>query len=196
MNKIIFFDADGVTVVARKKLFSQRLHEDYGVPTELVMPLFKNEFYKCVLGEMDLKKVLEERYLPSWGWEGTTDELLKYWWSAEEQLNTQVIDVIDKLRKQGARCYLATDQERYRAEYIMKGMGLGDHIDKAFFSSDLGLSKATPEYWYKVMSALAVEDFSQVEYWDDEIENVEAAKKVGLDARLYRSIEDLSYLNH
>lgn len=194
MNKIIFFDADGVTIVQRQKFFSQRLFEDYGVPTEAIMPLFKNEFYKCVLGQMDLKEVLKS-YIPQWGWQGTVEELLQYWWQAEETLNVPVLEIINKLRERGIKCYLATDQEKYRANYIMKGMGLEQYIDGAFFSSDLGVSKSKLEYWKKVLTILAIEDPTQVQYFDDEQENIEAAKEAGIQVYLYRGISDLEFLS-
>ena len=142
---------------------------------------------------MDLKEVLKT-YIPIWGWKGTIDELLEYWWAGENTLNTPVIKIIDDLRSKGMKCYLATDQEKYRANYIMKGMELGDHIDKAFFSSELGLSKATPEYWHAVMHTLEIENPADVTYWDDEQENVDAAKELGIDAHLYTTISDLEYL--
>jgi putative hydrolase of the HAD superfamily len=154
------------------------------------MPLFKNEFYKCVLGEMNLKEVLKS-YIPIWNWGGTVDELLQYWWEGENKLNTPVLEVITQLRAEGAKCYLATDQEKYRANYIMKGMGLEKYIDGAFFSSDLGISKGDRKYWEKVLSILHVENPSEVHYWDDEIENIEAAQDVGIQTHLYQSISDL-----
>lgn len=190
MNKIIFFDADGVTIFQREKFFSQRLSEDYGVPVELIIPLFKNEFYKCVLGEMDLKEVLKS-YIDKWGWKGSIDELLKYWWEGENKPNIPVLKVIDKLRAQGIKCYLTTDQEKYRANYIMNGIGLEKHLDGAFFSCNLGVSKSKQEYWEKVLRALNVENPNEVQYWDDEQENVDTAQEAGIEAHLYKNINDL-----
>ncbi len=189
--KIAFFDADGVTIVLREKYFSQRFSEDYGIPSEDIMPLFKNEYYKCVLGQMDLKEVLQY-YMPKWNWTGTLDELLKYWWEGENKLNSPVLEIISQLRAQGVKCYLATDQEKYRAEYIMKDMGLEKYLDGAFFSCDLGLSKSTKEYWEKVLKILKVEKSDELTYWDDEIENIEAAKEVGIETHFYKSVKDLN----
>lgn len=193
MNKVIFFDADGVTIEARKELFSDRLARDYGVPADLVIPLFKNEFYKCVVGEMDLSEVLE-KYIPIWGWTDTVDELLAYWWAGEGKENTSVLELISELRSRGVKCYLATDQVKERADFIMKEMGFESKLDGAFFSSEIGLSKASVEYWKSVLSKLGIEDPSEVIYWDDEQENVDAAKEVGIDAHLYTGISDLDYL--
>jgi putative hydrolase of the HAD superfamily len=191
MNKIIFIDADGVTIVLREKFFSQRFSEKFGVEAGLVMPLFKNEYYKCVLGQMDLKEVLKS-YMPKWGWKGTVEELLLYWWGAENKPNISVLEKMSQLRAQGVKFYLATDQEKYRANYIMQDMGLEKYLDGAFFSCDLGLSKSTKEYWQKVLEILNVQNLAEVEYWDDEEENISAAKEVGIRAHLYRNPEDLN----
>lgn len=193
MNKIIFFDADGVLIVQREKFFSQRFSEDYGVPVELIMPLFKNEFYKCVLGEMDLKEVLKS-YIDKWGWKSSIDELLKYWWKGENKPNIPVLGVVDQLRTRGVKCYLTTDQEKYRANYIMKDMGLEKHLDGAFFSCNLGVSKSKREYWEKVLQALNIKNLNEVQYWDDEQENINVAKETGIDAHLYKDIDDLKVL--
>ena len=185
MNKIFIFDADGVTIKLREKYFSQRLSEDYGISPELVIPLFKNEFYKCVLGEMDLKEVLK-KYIIEWNWKGSVDELLKYWWQGESQLNTEVIEEIKKLRENGDKVYLATDQEKYRASNLMENVGLKNYLDGAFFSFDLRLSKATKEFWVKVLEILGNPDPKDVKFFDDEKENVEAALQVGIDAVIFK----------
>lgn len=191
MNKVLFFDADGVTIVQREKFFSQRFSEDYGQSTDVVMPLFKNEFYKCVLGEMDLKDVLKS-YLPKWSWQGTVDELLEYWWAGENKINMPVVEKITELRAKGYRCYLATDQEKYRANYIMKGMGMEKYVDGAFFSCDLGISKGKREYWEKVLKSLSIDNPGEVEYWDDEIENIQAAQEAGIKVHLFKNPSELS----
>ncbi|MEI8337961.1 MAG: HAD family hydrolase [bacterium] len=186
MNKILIFDADGVTIKLREKFFSQRLSEDYGISSELVIPLFKNEFYKCVLGEMDLKEVLK-KYIIIWKWKGTIDELLEYWWQGESQLNIEVIEEIKKLRKNGDKVYLATDQEKYRANNLMQNVGLKNYLDGAFFSYELKLSKATKVFWIKVLELLGNPDPKDVKFFDDEKENVEAALQVGVDAVIFQN---------
>ncbi|KKS46608.1 MAG: HAD-superfamily hydrolase, subfamily IA, variant 3 [Candidatus Azambacteria bacterium GW2011_GWA2_42_9] len=148
------------------------------------MPLFKNEFYKCVLGEMDLKEVLKS-YIEKWGWKGSIDELLKYWWEGENKPNIFVLEVVDQLRARGVKCYLTTDQEKYRADYIMNGVGLKEHLDGAFFSYDLGVSKSKREYWEKVLQTLNIKNPQEVQCWDDEQENIDVAQEVGIEAHLY-----------
>ena len=191
MNRVLIFDADGVAVAPREKYFSQRFMEDYGVPSEAVMPLFKNEFLECVLGKKSLTKVLEEKYVALWQWQGTIDELLDYWFAGENTRNEPVLALIAKLRTDGYQCYLATDQVRERKDYLLGHMKLAREFDGTFFSCDLGVSKSTAEYWQLVLTALSNPDPKAVYFWDDEMENVTAAKSVGINASFYTGIEDI-----
>ena len=190
MKKFLLFDADGVAVVAREKYFSQRFAEDYGVSPEVVMPLFRNEFPECVLGKKDLKSVLE-KYVTAWQWPGTIDELLDYWFAGENKRNEPVLALVQKLRADGYQCYLATDQVKERKEYLLHRMNLEQDFDGSFFSCDLGVSKSTVEYWQLVLEQLGNPDPSDVIFWDDEPENIAAAKQAGLTAYSYQSLADI-----
>lgn len=194
MSRIIIFDADGVAVAPREQFFSQRLSEDYGISPDLVMSLFKNEFYKCVVGEMDLKEVLKS-YVLKWIWKGSVDELLQYWWEGENKMNMPVIEIVEKLRARGVKCYLASDQEKYRAGYLMETVGLSKYFDGHFFSCDLGVSKSKIEFWHKVLSKLGNPNPAEIQFWDDEKENIDAPREAGIDARLFTNMEDLKNLN-
>ncbi len=185
MNKIKIFDADGVLILPRKQLFSERLSIDYGISPEIVIPLFKNEFYKCVLGELDLKEVLQ-KYIPLWGFKGSVDELLKYWWKEEEMPNHKLLSEIDSFRQKGIKCFMATDQEKYRAEHLMNIVGLSKHLDGVFFSCNLHLSKSSEEFWIRVLESLGNPNPKNVEFYDDEQENIDASLSVGIDAKLFK----------
>src|SRR3972149_7451745 len=113
MIKAVLFDVDGVVLLPREKYFSERLADDYGVSPALVLPLFKNEFKDCLLGKADLKDILKKKYLKRWGWKGSIDELLHFWWKGEKAINKSVLSQIKRLRQKGIQCYLASDPEKY-----------------------------------------------------------------------------------
>lgn len=189
MVKVALFDVDGVAIATREKYFSQRLSQEYKVPQEKVMSLFKNEFPKCLLGQLDLKEELRG-YLPKWGWKNSVDSLLQYWWSGENKQNTPVLEIIDGLRKKGIKCYLASDQEKNRANYLMEEVGLKNHFDGAFFSCDLGVGKGDKRYWESVLKTLG-ENPESVVFWDDDKENVKIASETGISGKHYTDFEDL-----
>lgn len=124
------------------------------------------------------------KYLKDWHWEGTVDEFLNYWFEGERNLDNQLVKLIENLRKQGVRCYLVSDNEKNRAEYLMETVKLKDLFDGAFFSADLGVTKSEPSFFTKVVEKLGV-DSSILVYWDDDSKNVEVAKTAGIDSYIY-----------
>lgn len=195
MKKILLLDADGVAIVLRKKYFSDRYSEEFGVSKDLIMPFFKNEFNDCLLGKRELGEVFAEQHmLTKWGWKGSLDELFQYWWAGENTRFEEVLSLVQELRENGVKCYLVTDQERNRAQYMWHGMGLAQDLDGAFFSYQLGARKTDPEYWEQVLAELGHPDPADVAFWDDDQENVAAAKQSGIDAHFFTNFEDFKNL--
>jgi putative hydrolase of the HAD superfamily len=191
MKKILLLDADGVAIVPREKYFSDRYSEEFGVSKDLIMPFFKNEFNDCLIGKREVSEVFAKQHmLEKWGWEGTLLELFQYWWAGENTRFEEVLSLVQELRKEGVKCYLTTDQEKNRAEYIMGGMGLAKDLDGAFFSYLLGVRKTDPEYWKKALAELGNPDPADVEFWDDDMENVVTAKAAGINAHFFTNFED------
>jgi putative hydrolase of the HAD superfamily len=183
MIKAILFDADGVVIAGRHKYFSDRLSEEHSIPVEKIMPFFKNEFGLCSVGQADLKEVLPI-YLEEWKWKGSIDEFLHYWFAGENELDIQVLNEVDSQREAGIACYLATDQEKYRAAYLMNALDLGDHFDGAFFSCDLGFKKSQSEFFQSIINKLKVNP-EEILYWDDDQKNVDVASSLGIQGKFY-----------
>lgn len=192
MVKEILWDADGVAIAKRNGYFSQRLAEKQGIPLEQVMPFFKGEFSLCMVGKADLKQEVG-KYLSGWGWKDTVEELMEYWFTGENTVDQDVLRTVDALRQNGAKCYLATDQEKYRANYILDDMKLGEHFDGSFFSCDLGYKKSQREFFEEIVKRLGVKP-EEIMYWDDDEKNVAVAREIGIDGRLYTGKSDLEAL--
>lgn len=191
MKKILLLDADGVAIVPRGKYFSDRYSEEFGVSKDLITPFFKNEFNDCLIGKREVSEVfVEQNMLEKWGWKGSLEELFQYWWAGENMRFEEVLSFVQELRTRGVKCYLTTDQEKNRAEYIMHGMGLAQDFDGAFFSYQLGARKTDSEYWQKLLQRLGNPNPADVEFWDDDEENVATAKTAGIDAHFFTNLED------
>ncbi len=191
MKKILLLDADGVAIVPRETYFSDRYSAEFGVSKDLIMPFFKNEFNDCLIGKREVSEVFaEQNMLEKWGWKGTLPELFQYWWAGENTRFEEVLSFVQELRAQGVKCYLTTDQEKNRAEYIMNGMGLSKDLDGAFFSYQLGVRKTDALYWQKLLAELGNPDPADVEFWDDDEENVATAKAAGIDAHFFTNFVD------
>jgi putative hydrolase of the HAD superfamily len=190
--KAILLDADGVVLV-KQGYFSEKFSDECNVPLELITPFFKNEFRVCQLGKADLKEVLLP-YLQQWGWQDSVDSFLRYWFTSDTQPDQIVLDKVQQLRNRSLKCYLVTDQEKYRAKYIREELGFNSRFDDCFFSYDLGYSKSEASFFEKVLAKITTAG-SETLYFDDEEKNIITAKQLGIDARLYRGREDLSINN-
>src|SRR5688500_6890642 len=116
MSKILLFDMDGV-VVKKTKVFRVRISEKLNIPLEKVLEFFKNEFQESLVGKADLKVVLE-KYIHEWGWNDTVESLLKFWFEGESEVDDQLLAKISNYRKGGGKGYLASNNEKYRIDYL------------------------------------------------------------------------------
>ena len=192
MIKVVLFDADGVALV-KHGYFSDRLSSDYRIPTEKIVPFFKNEFRTCQLGKADLKHELA-KYLTNWNWNKSVDEFLDYWFRTDTITDEEVLVRVQQFRTKGIKCYLVTDQEKYRAEYIRKNLGFDSKFDDCFFSYEVGYSKADPEFFRSVLNRLDARP-EEVLYFDDEEKNVQNALSLDITAKLYSDLKDLELFN-
>ena len=98
MITALLMDADGVLVNGQQ--FSKVLARDFEVDHAKEQEFFTTIFQDCLIGKADLKEAITP-YLTSFGWKGSADELLDYWFKAEHSLNNELISYIQNLRQQG-----------------------------------------------------------------------------------------------
>jgi putative hydrolase of the HAD superfamily len=186
--QILVLDVDGV-VVKKDKVFSVRLSEKLGIPIDKISPFFKNEFQQCLVGKADLKEEIA-KYLDIWGWRETEEELFKFWFDGERDVNDDILKLVQKLKKKGIHAYLASNNEKYRVDYLVNTVGLGKYFDHTFSSAELGYKKPESEFYNLMLQKIGVTNLGEVMFWDDDPENVEGAKEVGIEACLYKDFEE------
>jgi len=187
MTTHILIDVDGVLI--NGEYFSQELSKAYGIPLEAIMPFFKEKFGACVLGKADLKEEIQP-YLETWGWQDGVEALLKFWFSSDEEVEYPLLARMGVWRSEGLKIYLASNQEKYRRDYVMEGLCFGQHVDGAFFSCDPGMKKTDPRFFAEALRQMGV-PANQVIYFDDEEENLESARSVGIPSILYAGLKDV-----
>lgn len=195
MTKCILFDADGVLTLP-EEVFSVVYARSHALDPEPFENFFKNDWHPIVTGAKDLKESIAAN--PTlWHWSGTADELLDYWFKTEDVRNEELLKVIGELRDKGIPCYLATDQEKYRAEY-MKNVMFKDLFSGYFVSAELGVTKTNPKFFKLVLQQLSVQYIalkpSEVIFFDDSQSKVDTAKALGIDARLFKSNDQVKDL--
>jgi putative hydrolase of the HAD superfamily len=187
--KAILLDADGV-LLKKQRYFSEVYSEQYGVPIESVALFFRTKFGDCQRGTADTKEELMP-FLDEWQWKGSVEEFLDYWFTSGTEIDEAVLGIVDGLRKRGLKCYLTTDQERYRGEYIRTKIGLEKHLDGFFFSCDVGYPKSEKEFFHAILKELKLTP-SEVLFFDDEQENIDTAKALGIASVLVSAAEGLN----
>ena len=187
MIKAILFDADGVLISGRK--FSEFLASRHNINVSKLTSFFTGPFRDCTLGKADLKEIIRP-YLREWGWRGTVDEFLRSWFEIEHDLDKKLVEYIKALKKNGIKCFLATNQEKYRIAYMLKEMGFSRLFDKVFASVHMGFRKPDLEFFGKVMDDLPNFKKDEILFWDDTLENIEAAREFGIKAEIYKDFED------
>jgi len=188
MIKTIIFDADGMVLKRDSVLPSEKFAKDLNVPLENILVFFKNEFQLCKTGKADAKQVLE-KYLPSWGWKKSPSEFLQCWFECDNTLNPEMIESIKNLREKGIKCYLATNNEKYRVEYFKNILNFKNIFDDVFSSDKIGCQKNQQAFWQTVYKKLKNPDKNSVLCWDNDQEKIHAIKEFGFLAELYTDFD-------
>lgn len=186
MIRCVIFDAD--KVVINNEYVPVHLEKEYGISQELTQEFFAGVFKDCVIGRKDIKDVLPS-YLNKWGWKKTLDEFLLYWYTVEDIVNEDLMHYIQNLRENGIICCLATNQEKYRFQYMLDEMGFDKAFDHIYTSSILGVKKPDKAFYKLVVENLGIAKEDTL-FWDDAEKNVTAAKEFGIHAELYTSFPD------
>jgi len=184
--RAVIFDADGVMLLFEK--FTVRLEKEHGIPLEKTLPFIRGVLKpRCLIGEADLKEELSNVY-KEWGWKGSLQELIDFWFKGEANVNLEMVEYIRALRKGGVLCFLATNQEKYRHEFMMDELGFAELFDRVFCSCDIGAVKPTKEYLDRVLGMIKEEydiGIDDMVLWDDRAEHVEGFSNLGVRSFLY-----------
>jgi putative hydrolase of the HAD superfamily len=186
MIKALLIDADGVIINA--EYFSIQYSRDFGIDSNAMMPFFNSLFQQALIGKADLKEIVQP-YLIEWKWRKSIDEFLDYWFKAENKINKPLIEVVKNIQRKGIKCYIATNQEKYRTQYMMEHMGFDKLFDGIFSSAHIGHIKPQKEFYQSIIKKLSL-PAEQILFWDDTPSHINGAKKSGIQAELYTSFDD------
>ncbi|MEL6192586.1 MAG: HAD-IA family hydrolase [Bacteroidota bacterium] len=187
--KALVLDADGVFVHSSFR-FGKMLIEERGFSREEMSEFWSGPFRKCMDGTLDLKEVLVP-YLNKWGWEEGVDAFIDQWYEMEANIDEQMIAFLEQTASKGIPCYMASNQEKYRAAYFREHFSFLKYFKKVFFSSELGHAKPAIVYYHLITEDLSLER-KDILFWDDTARHVEAARKYGWQANKYTSFEPFS----
>jgi putative hydrolase of the HAD superfamily len=168
MIKAVVFDADGVLINA--ELFSLQLEREYGIPTERVLPFFTGIFQQCLIGKAELKTAIKP-HLNEWGWKGSVDELLEFWFRSEHKIDEEMIDAVKSL-KDKVPVFMATNQEQCRVNYMTNEMGFGEVFTKIYSSAGIGHLKANPKFFECMLEDLSKNFIPDIQPQDHGVQGI------------------------
>ena len=93
---------------------------------------------------------------------------------------------IQKLRKKGILCAVATNQDKYRTQYMLEKMGFNHSFDNLFASAHLGEVKKSEGFFEVIVKEYKAEP-NEVVFWDDDESHVNSARKVGIIGEVYKN---------
>jgi putative hydrolase of the HAD superfamily len=180
----ILFDADGVlqypTVGWHAALQSVLELEDETQAEALVNDILAAE--TLVLESATGFEAQLEETLAKWRRAAMLSETLRVLHAIE--VHADVMQTVQALRRSGFQCHIGSNQQALRAKHMSEVLNYRALFDQEFYSCLLGAAKPKPAFFEKTISKLGCHP-SEVLFLDDRAENVEAAKRSGLNAMVF-----------
>ncbi len=112
---------------------------------------------------------------------GLGDELdaIRAVWSTFDLLGPS-LEVVEQVRAAGTPCYLATNQDLYRAARMRERTPYSDLLDGAYYSCDLGAAKPSAAFFEHIAADLGLAP-AEMCFVDDRPDNVASARAVGIE---------------
>lgn len=142
---------------------------------EFTDALFAAE-HAALRGERSLRDVVTE-LLEQRPIDASVDDVLRLWALFEE--DEAAWKVVDEVRAHGVTCVLATNQQDVRVEHMRNQRGYDDRVDGAYYSSEVGHMKPSPEYFEAVLDDLGIAP-DEALFIDDNAANIDTARSLGI----------------
>lgn len=192
----LMVDVDGVLVNGRPsdgQAWASSLEQDLGLASQaLHETLFKPHWEDIVTGKSCLEQTLVA-VLADIAPHLSAQRLLKYWFENDARLDLQLLDDLAHYRRQGVGIYLATNQEHFRARFLMESLDLDKHCDGIFYSAALSCRKPNSGFYEKVTGLTGFRP-EQLLLIDDTMANVQAARELGWNAVEWTRLSTLTGL--
>lgn len=188
-TQVVVFDFGGVIAEADRAQMSDFLMKSFNINKDELSNALKN--MQNFISEGSSEKEYWEQYafskkvtLPN-NW-------IDQWATVIKKSITEIpetIVIVKALQDNGYQTAMLSDVTQYQAKIIRK-MGYYDLFSPVLLSYEIGVKKPNPEA-FKILLEKLQKPASSVIFVDDRIENVEAAKNLGIDSIQFISPKQL-----
>lgn len=187
MIKAICFDLDGVYFTSESfKKFKQKLI-DLGISKEDVDHcLHGDPMSEFKRGEID-EDTFWKNALKYWNKDFTLEEI-KDWLSGSYEVNQNVVDTVELVRKSGYKTCVVSNNFVTRVNVLEDKFEFKKNFDVSIFSYQVGILKPSKEIFTKLVKKLGVEPHELV-YSDDDEDKIQGALEIGINAFVYKDFE-------
>jgi putative hydrolase of the HAD superfamily len=188
--RAVLWDADGVLQQVPASWFDL-LGEAVGTEEALaLLDLLLPQMESAISGGQGMTALLP-RFLEERGLSEHLDRISDVWGTIDPLEGAR--DVVRSLRANGIGCHLATNQDDLRTSYMRSRMGYDDLLDRCFYSCEVGAAKPDERFFRHVAGELGL-DLAEIAFVDDTMENVEAARALGVRAILWHDRDGVDAL--
>ncbi len=182
--KLITFDVNGVLLVS--KPFTQRFAYEYELSEQVVVQQFKQAYQQYLANQKPGLYRYWKEFLDKHSIVLSEEAFLDYWFN-NETLNTQLVACITALKRNGFMVVaLSNNFKEAMTIYTQSFPQLAAVFDQTFYSWQTGFVKPDEEAFTHMLKTMDVSPDSCI-FFDDAITNVQAAKRLGINAYLYTS---------
>ena len=188
--KAVLWDADGVLQQVPASWFDL-LGEAVGTEQALaLLDLLLPQMESAISGRQGMTALLP-RFLEERGLSEHLDQVSDVWGTIDPLEGAR--EIVRSLRANGVGCHLATNQDDLRTSYMRSRMGYDDLLDRCFYSCEVGAAKPDERFFRHVAGELGL-DLEEIAFVDDTMENVEAARALGVRAILWHDRDGVDAL--
>ncbi|MBD3940295.1 HAD-IA family hydrolase [Microbacterium sp. NEAU-LLC] len=175
--RAVLWDADGV--------LQDTPSDVWGLATSVVAQ-FPGALTGAPIDEASIRRAAE-----TMGLGDRADDVLSVWWTFD--VLAPSLAAVARVRASGVRCYLATNQDAYRAACMREKAPYDEVFDGAYYSCHVGAAKPAAAFFEHIATDLDLAP-EQLLFLDDQPANIDGARGAGLHAECWTHREGIPQL--
>ncbi len=183
---LIFFDVDGVLIHGFHhnpkycRMWSADIHTDLGITQDHLGQYFKTYWSDVIIGRAHLHETMTA-HLTATGYNIKAQTVIDYWLSHDAVINQKIWDIARAwAARENTALYLATNQEKNRADYLWHTLNFKSIFKDIFYSGKMGVAKNNPAFFQAINDQLSINlDQTRVVYFDDTPACLQSAREAG-----------------